>query len=197
MDAKLGAEAPAHVRGDDVNPFRVDLQGAGDRGPSRRDDLRTDVKDQLVPARYRQAGVWLHRLGELERRRITLINPDRGGLVPGGEIAHRGVGPETESKRLRGVGRLLASGEVVASRLHRRSRDRPALPPPGPARNSRQRPGPPAHRNGGCRGRSAPERAASIRWAPTRRERLASGRCDGSSPGARRVSVAPGRCRSG
>ena len=78
MDAQLGAESPADVRGDHLNALWIDPQRAGDRGAGGIDDLRADIDDQVIAARHRQAGVRLHRLGELIRRRVTLIDLDRG-----------------------------------------------------------------------------------------------------------------------
>ena len=75
MDAELGAEAAADEGSDDLDPLRVDPKRAGDRGARVVDDLRADVDGEVVAARHRQAGVRLHRLGELIRRRVASDRP--------------------------------------------------------------------------------------------------------------------------
>ncbi len=116
MDCQLGAESPADVRRDDVDPLRVHPERIGNAGTGRSDDLRADVGRQLLPLPmwHCQASIRFHRL---VRRRVALIDFDLGAGEGGVEIAHRGVGRNSQDQRLRRVRLILACGEVVVSRL--------------------------------------------------------------------------------
>jgi hypothetical protein len=59
----------------------------------------------------------LHRLGELIRRRVELIDLDLGTVEPGPEVAHRAVGRKSGIHRLRGIRLVQVLGEVEVSRL--------------------------------------------------------------------------------
>ena len=162
MDAQLGAEPAADERRDDVDPLLASIRSVlAIDGTRRVDDLGADVDGQVLAARYRQAGMRLHRLGELVRRRVELIDLDRGAVERGVEVADRGVGRQSGVHHLRGVRLVLARGEVEVSRLDGvvdvdEMRRRARL-----LEGRRRRRAPRARRSGGCRGRSAPAGRAS------------------------------------
>ena len=95
VNAELGAEPPSDIRRDNANLPYVDPERARDRGTSPVDDLDAQVDRQLIVMPDRERGLRLHRLGELVRCRVQLVELDLRAAEPGVEIAHRGVGLES------------------------------------------------------------------------------------------------------
>ena len=119
VDPELGAEAAADVGRDEPNPQRIDLERAGDGRMRLSEDLRADIDGQIIAIRHCQAAMRLHRLGELIRRRIDLIDLDVGTLERRVEIAHGAVGRKSCVHRFGGVRLVQPLGEVEVSRQNR------------------------------------------------------------------------------
>jgi hypothetical protein len=85
----------------DLDPLRIDLQRASQRGAGSIDDLGADIDQEVIPAWHGEACIRLHGLGEAIWRVVVLVDLNGSVSALRLEITHRAIGRQAEDTPLR------------------------------------------------------------------------------------------------